>query len=228
MGILSRSPVLAPMLPAVRQKIKNEEAFLLEYEKNGEDAYLIYLTNSSINMAAEEATHFLNAVLRGRHADKMRPFDAFYRTVMTEAIGFFGSKLINEKRKVQTRHRIRKYLGTFRKKAPTKEERKKIHFCRLILQHRYIENLSHHPADFKGKFKEIYRARTRLHREFATQLGYMLGDKLYYGVKKRKISFKEIIDLFSEPFAEPYMAFKTYLNFSSRVARKKIKQPENE
>jgi len=228
MGIVSRSSQLAPMLPSIRQKIKNEEAFLLEYEKNRENAYLIYLPNSSLNMAAEEAAHFLNAALRGRQKGRIKPFDAFYVTVITEALGFFGSKLINEKRKVQTRNRMGQYIGSFKKKAPSKEERRKIHLCRLLLKHRYLENVSHHPADYKAKFKEIFRARTRLHREFATRLGYMLGDKLYYGVKKRKFSLREIIDLFSKSFTAPNEAFVTYCSLSARVARKKIRQPQDE
>ena len=154
------------------------------------------------------------------------PFDYFYYLVMTEAIGFFGSKLINEKRKVQTRNAIRKYLGSFKHKdkAPNREEQKKIHLCHLILKHRFNENLSHHPDDFKSKFKEIYRARTRIHRELATQLGYMLGANLFNAVRRRNFPLKEVIELFKEPFTEPYKAFLTYLNVSSKVARRKMKK----
>ncbi len=226
MTILSGSSVLSPMLPSIRQKIKNEEAFLLEYDKKkGEDGYLIYLPNSSLNMAAEEAVHFLNIVMRGSYCQKLRPFDSFYCTVMTEAIGFFGSKLINEKRKVQTRNSIRKYLGSFKQKAPSPQERKKVRLCHLILQHRYIQDISHNPQDFKAKFREIYRARTKLHRDLATQLGYMLGDKLFYAVKKRRLSLHEMVDLFKEPFSLPFTAFISYINLSTKVARRKIKQP---
>lgn len=221
MGVVHLSPELAPQLPSVRQKIKNNEGFLLEYERNGVDSYLIYLPTSSLNMAAEEATHFLNALLRGRLPAGMKPFDAFYCTVMTEAIGFFGSKLINEKRKVQTRNSIRRYLGSFKQKRATREDQRKIHLCHLILQHRYIENLSHHPNDFKDKFKDLYRARTRIHGELATQLGYMLGDKLFYAVKNGGFPLKEVVELFKEPFSEPYKAFLTYLNTSSKIAQSK-------
>ena len=226
MGMISSSPKLSHMLPSVRYKIRKNEGFLLEYEKNGADSYLVYLPISSLNMAAEEATHLLNSLMRGRLTTSMKPFDAFYYTVMTEAIGFFGSKLINEKRKVQTRNAIRKYLGSFkhRDKAPNREEQKKIHLCHLILKHRYNENLSHHPDDFKSKFREIYRARTMTHRELATQLGYMLGNNLFNAVRKRRFPLKEVIELFKEPFTEPYKAFLTYLNVSSKVSRRKLKK----
>lgn len=226
MGMISQSPRLSHMLSSVRQKIESNEGFLIEYEKSGIDSYLIYLPISSLNMAAEEATHFLNAALRGRLTRWLKPFDYFYYLVMTEAIGFFGSKLINEKRKVQTRNAIRKYLGSFKHKdkAPNREEQKKIHLCHLILKHRFNENLSHHPDDFKSKFKEIYRARTRIHRELATQLGYMLGANLFNAVRRRNFPLKEVIELFKEPFTEPYKAFLTYLNVSSKVARRKMKK----
>ena len=226
MGMISSSPKLCSMLPTVRNKIRNNEGFLIEYEKNGADSYLIYLPISSLNMAAEEATHLINSIMRGRLTTSMNPFDSFYYTVMTETLGYFGSKLINEKRKVQTRNAIRKYLGSFKhkEKGPNREEQKKIHLCHLILKHRFIENLTHRPDDIKSKFKEIYRARTKTHWELATQLGYALGDKLFNAVRKRKFPLKEVIELFKEPFTEPYKAFLTYLNVSSRVARRRLKK----
>jgi len=226
MGMISQSPKLSHMLPTVQQKIKSNEGFLVEYEKEGIDSFLIYLPISSLNMAAEEATHFLNAALRGRLTRWLKPFDYFYYIAITEAIGFFGSKLINEKRKVQTRSAIRQYLGSFkhRDRAPSREEMKKINLCHLILRHRYYENLSYQAYEFREKLNDIYRARTRTRRALATQLGYMLGEKLFLAVKKRKFPLKGIVKLFREPFNEPYKAFLTYINISQRVTRRKKKR----
>ncbi len=224
MSMISSSPKLSQMLPSVRYKIRENEGFLLEYEKDGADSYLIYLPISSLNMAAEEAAHLLNSIMRGRLTAKMKPFDSFYYTVMTEAIGYFGSKLINERRKVQTKNAIRRYLGSFkhRNKSPSREEKKKIHLCHLLLQHRYMEKLSHHPGDFRKKFREVYQTRSSINQVMATQLGYMLGDKLFNAVRRRRFPLKEVIEFFKEPFTEPYEAFLAYLNTSSRVARRKI------
>jgi uncharacterized iron-regulated protein len=230
MSMISKSPKLSHLLPSVRHKIRRNEGFLLEYERNGDDSYLIYLPISSLNMAAEEATHLLNSIMRGRLTRRLKPFDYFYYMAMTEAIGYFGSKLINEKRKVQTRNAIRRYLGSFkhRDRAPNREEKRKITMCHLILKHRYYENLSYQAHEFREKLKDVYQARTRTQRVLATQLGYMLGEKIFLAVRKRKFPLKGIIKLFSEPFTEPYKAFLTYINISQRVNRRKIKKDKKE
>jgi len=222
MGHICHSRELSHMLPAVRRKIASNEGFLLEYDRDGADTYLIYLPTSSLNMAAEEAAHFLNAAMRGKLSLPLKPFDAFYRTVMTETLGFFGSKLINEKRKVLTRNALRRYLRSFRhpQKTPAGEDRNKIVLSHLLLKHRFLENLSHNPEEFKIKFRKVYNDRKGLHTTLATQLGYMLGDKLFYAVKKRRFSLKEVIELFKEPFTGPGKAFSTYSVISSAVKRK--------
>jgi hypothetical protein len=56
---------------------------------------------------------------------------------------------------------------------------------------------------------------------FSTQLGYMLGNKLYYAVKRGKFSMGRIRELFRDPFDEPKKAFDCYLEISDQV--KKIK-----
>lgn len=223
MEVMNNWKVLAPLVPSVKQKLMKSEGFLIEYLKDDLDSFLIYLPNSSINIASEEATHFLNATLRGRQDTYLKPFDAFYNNVITEMIGFFGSKLINPKRKVQSLHALRRYIGSFKTKKPNREERNNLKLSHLILQHRYIENLSKSPKKFKAKFADIYKKGARINRSLSTQLGYMLGDKLFYAVKKRRFPLKEVLHLFKEPFTEPFSSFKTYLDISARVAVKKKK-----
>jgi hypothetical protein len=217
-GIISRSKNLSRLLPGIRRKIRMDEGFLIQYDKDGTESYLIYLPNSNLNMAAEEAAHFVHAVFSGRHHGFTASFDGFYRTAIAEAIGFFGSKLINERRKVQTRTGLKKFLGSFarHKATPTREEQRKIRLSHLILQHLYLESLSRNPADFLEKFKGIYTNKKDISVELATQLGYMLGNKLFYAVKKRKLSMQEVLDLVKKKFEEPGKAFETYLSLSTR------------
>lgn len=219
MGTIDRSEELSGLLPQIRRKLRMEEGFLIEYEKGGAVNYLIYLPHSSLNMAAEEATHFLNAVIRGpRRNTTSTPFDDFYCTAMTEAIGFFGSKLINERRKSPTRTGLKKFLGSFahNKKSPTKEVQRKITISHLILRHLYLETISQDKRAFLDKFKDIYSKRKSISVELATQLGYMLGNKLFYAVKKRKFSLKEVLELFTDRFEEPEEAFGKYMALSTK------------
>jgi hypothetical protein len=49
----------------------------------------------------------------------------------------------------------------------------------------------------------------------------MLGNKLYYAVKRGKFSTKRIQGLFRDPLDKPLKAFETYLEISERL--KKVK-----
>jgi hypothetical protein len=50
-------------------------------------------------------------------------------------------------------------------------------------------------------------------------LGYMLGNRLYYAVKKGLIPLKDIRALFYENFAHPGMAFACYARFAQQLKR---------
>jgi hypothetical protein len=223
MEMIEKSDELSCMRREIWRKIKKDEGFLLEYARGGTGHYLIYLPNSSLNSAAEEATHFIHAVIRGSGAQPRSPFDRFYAMVLTEAIGFFGSKLINERRKVQTVCGIRTYIGSYKNapRSPSKREKVKIDLCHFLLKHRYLEHTTRAPAAYAGKFGTVYADRTGMAVEFATQIGYMLGDRMYYAVKKRRFPLKGIIDLFSEDLSGPGKAFDKYLTLIAAVSKRR-------
>ncbi len=221
MQLIHNTPEFRGQLRLIRNKIKKGEGFLLEYKRSGENTYLIYLANSNINMAAEEACHFLNAVLRGPLEVAVSPFDGFYRNVVTECLGFFGSKFINEKRKSHTENSIRKFLGEVRRGELKQVDQENVQVARYILQHFYLQRKTSNAAEFINKFFLQYNSRSAVSRMFSTQLGYILGNKLYYAVKRGRFSMVRIRDYFGDPFDEPEKAFNCYLEISNRV--KKVK-----
>ena len=152
MELVHNTPEFKGQLRLIRSKIKKGEGFLLEYEHSGEMAYLIYLANSNINMAAEEASHFLNAVLRRTVEAPTSPFDSFYRNVITECLGFFGSKFINEKRKSHTESSIRSFLGEVRRGKHKHTDPEIIPVSRYILQHFYLQRKTSDATEFINKF----------------------------------------------------------------------------
>jgi hypothetical protein len=204
----------------IKQKIKREEGFLLEYKRSGEDTYLIYLANSNINMAAEEAGHFVNVVLRGPLKARLKPFDRFYRDVITECLGFFCSKLINEKRRSQSVNSLRRLLGQA-KQGRQALDAETLQVARYILQHFYLQRKTDTPSEFIKKFYPLYKSRSSLSRVFSTQLGYMLGNRLFYAVKKGKFPLEKVREYFQEPFEEAGKAFGCYLELRRRVRKLK-------
>jgi uncharacterized iron-regulated protein len=221
MELVHNTPDFRGQLRLIRSKIKKGEGFLLEYESSGERAYLVYLANSNINMAAEEASHFLNAVLRGPPTAPISPFDSFYRNVITECLGFFGSKFINEKRKSHTESSLRSFLGQVKRGELKTADPEVIRVARYILQHFYLQRKAADAAEFVIKFFELYHSQSAVSRMFSTQLGYMLGNKLYYAVKRGKFSIKKVQQFFYDRFDKPQKAFDCYLETHHRL--KKVK-----
>lgn len=221
MELLYKIPELKGRLRLVKDKIKRGEGFLLQYEHAGEEAYLIYLANSNFNMAAEEACHFLNAILRGPLRTSISPFDDFYRDVITECLGFFGSKFLNEKRKAESENSIRRFLGQVRRGENKQSDPEKILVARWILQHLHLQRKTTDAEEFIRKFGSQYKSRAVVSRMFSTQLGYMLGNRLYYAVKRGKFSMERIRKFFCAPLDKPMEAFEGYLEISERV--KKVK-----
>jgi len=218
---IHNTPAFKGQLRLIRSKIEKGEGFLLEYSHSGERAYLIYLANSNLNMAAEEACHFLNAVLRGPLEASISPFDSFYRNVITECLGFFGSKFINEKRKSHTENSIRSFLGQAKRGELKHTDPEILQVARYILQHFYLQRKTSDATEYINKFFSQYHSQSVVTRMFSTQLGYMLGNKLFYAVKRGKFSIKRTQEYFHTPFDKPQEAFNCYLETSNRL--KKVK-----
>ncbi|HLD35088.1 MAG TPA: ChaN family lipoprotein [Planctomycetota bacterium] len=83
------------------EEAKHLETDLLKTESYFiENADTICLTNLSLNHAAEQASHFIHHKYTENQTAhiKRKTQDRFYYAVLREAMGFFGSKVINHKR----------------------------------------------------------------------------------------------------------------------------------
>src|SRR3989338_210538 len=72
----------------------------------------VYLANLSVNHAAEEAAHCIKHLCSGNEKAR-EPGDAFYANILHEALGFFGSKIANHKRKCFHAKEFEKHLRYF-------------------------------------------------------------------------------------------------------------------
>lgn len=207
---VKENPVLTGYWPLIHAKLRREEGFLLEYKDKEQIRYWIYLPNASVNQAAEEAAHFVHAVMRGPFQIPKAPLDAFYQTVMTEALGFFGSKLFNERRKGPTEAGLRRLLGRL-KQGELKMNDDDALLMRSLLQHLHLERRSPAYPDILKKFPWLAKSHHPLAGRFATQLGYILGSRCYYASKRGQLDLRQIRDLFHRGFSAPGEAYEAYL-----------------
>ncbi len=66
----------------------------------------VYLAESSLNRAAEVASRYLWHLCADEEGDTRGLVDAFYAAAIEQALGFFGSKVVNPRRKAQHRPQL--------------------------------------------------------------------------------------------------------------------------
>lgn len=186
----------------IKKQILNSESYCIPQKR------YVYLANLSINHASEEAAHYLKFLCSG--AEEPRdPVDAFYANTLHEALGFFGSKIINHKRKC---FHEREYLGLINYFHSNKVPRTRdleLEIALLILKHKELEK--------KGipiRSQRYFKAKHELFFGVTHGLGYMLGDRLYYAFLTEKITKEEVRDLFCDPMkgeGEPFEIYKRLL-----------------
>ncbi|MBU4484777.1 ChaN family lipoprotein, partial [bacterium] len=83
---------------------EDEDIEIIKHQILASESYFIskkryvYLANLSLNHAGEEASHYVKYLCSGSEEPRIL-VDAFYANVLHEALGFFGSKTVNHKRK---------------------------------------------------------------------------------------------------------------------------------
>ncbi len=165
-------------------------------------ARTVYLGNLSVNHAAEEATHFIRNTLTASHEPRLL-VDAFYWRVLEEAVGFLGSKVVNHKRKAPSLSLFRRIARSSRRSTSEKKT------ARLLLKHERMHGGGRvHNAD------SIYSCDATTFNALTHALGYLLGERIYYGLVRGQLNRDSVRQLFTDPFDGEGDALLTYLFWS--------------
>lgn len=179
-------------------------------------AKIVYLANLSINHAAEEAAHFIKSICSGEEKPR-EMVDAFYANTLHEALGFFGSKVINQKRKCFHEKDFANLLSYFNTVHVPRERKIEYETARLVVEYKKMERRGRPMAK-----TEIFKSHMDLFLSLTHALGYMLGDRLYYGLIGRAVSKTDIRDLFCNPWSDDGEPIEVYLNLVRKLKKVKI------
>ena len=175
-------------------------------------AHLAYLANLSVNHAAEEATHFLRHVVSGAGTDPRPLIDGFYARALEEAFAFCGSKIVNPRRKCAHQPEWERLS----QRAPDAFTRD---VARTVLRHLRIERGEQRPGALRtitgSSGPELFNAVTHA-------LGYMLGERLYWGLHDGVLQKREVRELFLDPLEDEGAPFLIYLDLVTRTRSVKI------
>lgn len=152
-----------------------------------------WLASLSLNHAAEEAAHFVRHVAVGDAMERPRPrTEAFWARCLEEALGFFGSRLVNP-----TRH-------------CTSREEWAWHFQQGTGQLRQVAAFTLAVA---AALEDDVQAAQRLvppgalFHPVSHALGYLLGDGLARAFAAKRLRRADVRALFHDPFEQPAVAF---------------------
>lgn len=175
----------AKELSQLRRQILERESYYIPR------ARMVYLATLSLNHAAEEAAHFVRhcAVGEAMYAPRSAS-DAFYARCLEEALGFFGSKLVNPRRRC---HGLAEWAQAFEQRKG--EERQ---IAAFVLAHKASE------AEGAADAAQLLPLRRdRLFHAVSHALGYLLGEALYRAFDAHQVDKRELRALFRDPFADP-------------------------
>ncbi len=182
----------------IKNQILASESYYIPKRK------IVYLANLSLNHAAEEASHFIRHVCSGEE-EPQDFISAFYSKTLNEALGFFGSKIVNHKRKCPKKKMFSAKYALLKNKKRTKEDEFEFLLAHYILMHKKFE------MGFVSKnIKELFLLPQELFIAVTHVLGYMLGERMYNFLIEGKIAKDFIRNLFFNPFEEKDEARKTY------------------
>ncbi|HKY62454.1 MAG TPA: ChaN family lipoprotein [bacterium] len=182
----------------IRRQVQLSESYYIPKHK------WVYLANVSMNHAAEEASHFIRHLVAGDEFPRSAG-DAFYANALHEAIGFFGSKIINQKRKCMRVEDFESLIGYFKNVRVPRDRTFELEVAHTVLEAKKLEKKGVPVANPEALFK-----RHELFFGVTHALGYMLGELLYHAMVQGKFTKREILRLFRDPFREEGAPFKAY------------------
>ncbi|GHG84082.1 ChaN family lipoprotein [Comamonas sp. JC664] len=158
-------------------------------------ARMAYLASLSLNHAAEEAAHFVRHCAVGDAMDAPRgASEAFYARCLEEALGFFGSKLVNPRR---TCLGVAEWAKRFGESRGVDRQ-----IAAFVLAHKATEAEAPEEA-----VKLLPLRKDRLFHGVSHALGYLLGDRLYQAFDAGQVDKAEVQALFRDPFVDPRAAY---------------------
>lgn len=187
------------------------------------DQGFVYLAELTPTHIAEEAAHFLKATEAGGPVPD-DPNGFLYSRVLHEAVGYFGSKIFNPKRKPPT-------LATLRESALQsldldEGEIAPTHLVAAMLAawHRrnavrrsFVQNaLDRHVRD-SGFAQGLADLGPDVVRPLVHLIGYELGERLYTAFRDRQIGTRDLRRLFRTDFEAPGEAFGTFHGLALRL-----------
>jgi hypothetical protein len=154
-----------------------------------------WLASMSLNHVAEEAAHCVRQLCVGAAMDRPRPrTEAFWARCLEEALGFFGSRLVNPKRRCTT---IAEWTWHFENGRGLNRQ---VAAFTLALTAALRDNHEGAQQLIPGRGDSLFHAVSHA-------LGYLLGHALATAFSQGTLAQSEVRELFRDPWQDPVHRF---------------------
>jgi hypothetical protein len=130
---------------------------------------------------------------------------------MHEALGFFGSKIVNHKRPCYTMDDFKNPRRRHPTKPPERIAQLK-DIGRFVRKHKRLERNFISRGRLWDLDQTLYRLPPSVHIGVTHALGYMLGEHLFNGLMRGSVDKETIRDLFFVNFSDLTQALGIYLD----------------
>ncbi len=158
-----------------------------------------YLARMDINQMSSLASEYVHGKLSHRNFDYLEIEMQFIKLIWLQSVKYFGSKLINHKRKTSTLEDIRSSLHMSKSKNKRKilmmVLRQKMYEVAIIRSRFQKTNPLKFKSKLSGSSVDIWEA--------ARLLGEMLGDKLFIYFRKNKMKQEQLKSIFTQTLFDP-------------------------
>ncbi len=172
-------------LEIVRSWIEDGRSFFLPESGIG------YLGRPSVNSAAQLAMSIVSASISGQKKIPSQFPRDFVRTIWMEAVQYFGTKLINPKRKTDTLGDVKATLAA---RNPTDQGKEAM---QLALNQKMLELL--HLSQGRRERELLRPRKKKAYLEAARILGGITGEKLYFAYRRKLLSKTSLLSLLKKP-----------------------------
>ena len=199
------------IIERIAKRATFDKAELRQLEKHvlsGESAFIprartIWLASLSANHAAEEATHFIRHCTIGDAMEREQSrAEAFWVRCLEEALGFFGSKLLNPARQCTS---LAGWKALF---ADGTDEQRRIAA--------FVLAISASESEGPEALSRLLPLRNdTLFHAVSHALGYLLGDQLYRAVSGGELSQTQVRAMFRDPLLHPLQSWRAWKSMLS-------------
>lgn len=198
-------------LAMIKRRVLESKSYFLP------EVRLVYIANVSINHAAQEASRYLRYLKAGQAGHRPHR-DAFYLKVIEDAVAFFGSKLVNHKRKCARVRDYRSEIQFLQTSGQARCRHVEFEVAKLFVQHalQIKKGDVFHTNRIMNLSDDVFSALTKA-------IGYDLGDLLYYGFMSGRIDKTGLSGLYVNPFSEENEPWQVYLGLTRKL--KGLKRP---